>query len=135
VPAVVAAHQVPDGWPRPGSTVQFVTDGIHSAVAAARSAAGGRAVAVHGADTIRQCLAAGLLHELHIDLAAVLLGSGVRLFDTPGAAPQALGTPTVTAGVGVTHLRYPVPSQPDPGPQQPRALVRRSGASLGPLEP
>lgn len=84
VPAVVLTHHVPDGWPRPGSTVQFVTDGIHSAVAAARSAAGGRAVAVHGADTIRQCLAAGLLQEIHIDLAAVLLGSGVRLFDHAG---------------------------------------------------
>jgi dihydrofolate reductase len=109
VPAVVLTHQVPDGWPRPGSTVQFVTDGIHSAVAAARSAAGGRAVAVHGADTIGQCLAAGLLQEIHIDLAAVLLGSGVRLFDHGGTAPLALGTPTVTNGVGVTHLRYPVP--------------------------
>lgn len=109
VPAVVITHQVPAGWPRPGSTVQFVTDGIHSAVAAARSAAGGRAVAVHGADTIRQCLAAGLLQEIHIDLAAVLLGEGVRLFDRGGPAALALGTPTVIAGVGVTHLRYPVP--------------------------
>ena len=109
VPAVVLTHKVPDGWPRPGSTVQFVTDGIDSAVAAARSTAGGRAVAVHGADTIRQCLAAGLLQEIHIDLAAVLLGSGVRLFDHDGTVPLALGTPTVTNGVGVTHLRYPVP--------------------------
>jgi dihydrofolate reductase len=109
VPAFVVTHHVPEGWPRPGSTVQFVTDGIHSAVAAASSAAGGRAVAVHGADTIRQCLAEGLLDEVHIDLAAVLLGSGVRLFDHGGTAPLALGTPTVTIGVGVTHLRYPVP--------------------------
>src|SRR5690348_7722534 len=37
VPAFVVTHQVPDGWPRPGSTVQFVTDGIESAVAQARS--------------------------------------------------------------------------------------------------
>lgn len=110
VPAVVLTHQVPDGWPRPGSTVQFATDGIHSAVAAARSAAGGRAVAVHGADTIRQCLTAGLLDEVHIDLAAVLLGSGVRMFDHPATGPLALGTPTVTTGVGVTHLRYRVPN-------------------------
>ena len=109
VPAVVLTHQVPEGWPRPGSRVQFVTDGIHNAVATARTAAGGRAVAVHGADTIRQCLAAGLLDEIHIDLAAVLLGSGVPLFDPSRTTPLPLGTPTVTSGVGVTHLRYPVP--------------------------
>ena len=77
VPAFVVTHHVPDGWPRPGSTVQFVTDGIESAVARARSAAGPKSVAVHGARTIQQCLDAGLLDEIHIDLAAVLLGAGV----------------------------------------------------------
>ncbi len=65
-----------DGWPRPGSTVQFVTDGIESAVARAKSAAAPKAVGVHGAQTIQQCLDAGLLDEIHIDLAAV--GGGVR---------------------------------------------------------
>ena len=108
VPAFVVTHHVPDGWPRPGSTVQFVTDGIESAVARARSAAAPRSVAVHGADTIQQCLSAGLLDEVRIDLAAVLLGSGVRLFDHPLGAPLHLGSPTVVTGVGVTHLCYPV---------------------------
>jgi dihydrofolate reductase len=61
VPAFVVTHQVPDGWPRPGSTVQFVTDGIDSAVARAKSAAGPKSVGVHGAQTIQQCLDAGLL--------------------------------------------------------------------------
>jgi dihydrofolate reductase len=64
---------------------------------------------VHGAQTIQQCLDAGLLDELHIDLAAVVLGAGVRLFDDLANAPVVLGNPTVVAGVGVTHLRYPVP--------------------------
>ena len=108
VPAFVASHQVPEGWPRPGSTVQFVTDGIESAVARAKSAAGPKSVLVHGAQTIQQCLDAGLLDEIHIDLAAVLLGAGVRLFDHVANAPVVLGNPTVVAGVGVTHLRYPV---------------------------
>jgi len=108
VPAFVVAHQVPDGWPRPGSTVEFVTDGIESAVAQAKSAAGPKSVGVHGAQTIQQCLNAGLLDEIHIDLAAVLLGAGVRLFDHLGNTPIVLGNPTVIAGVGVTHLRYPV---------------------------
>ena len=108
VPAFVATHHVPDGWPRPGSTVQFVTDGIESAVARAKSAAGPKSVGVHGAQTIQQCLDAGLLDEIHIDLAAVLLGAGVRLFDHLANTPVVLGNPTVVTGVGVTHLRYPV---------------------------
>jgi dihydrofolate reductase len=65
-------------------------------------------VGVHGAQTMRQCLEAGLLEEIHIDLAAVLLGAGVRLFDHVANAPVVLGNPTVVTGVGVTHLRYPV---------------------------
>jgi len=107
-PAFVVTHHVPDGWPRPGSTVQFVTDGIERAVARAKSAAEPKSVGVHGAQTIQQCLDAGLLDELHIDLAAVLLGAGVRLFDHVATTPSVLGNPTVVAGVGVTHLRYPV---------------------------
>jgi dihydrofolate reductase len=107
-PAFVLTHQVPEGWPRPNSTVHFVTDGIESAVRQARAAAGGKSVAVHGADTIQQLLNAGLLDEINVDIAAVLLGSGVRLFDHLSGTPSVLGNPRVIAGVGVTHLRYTV---------------------------
>jgi dihydrofolate reductase len=107
-PAFVLAHEIPAGWPRPGSTVHFVTDGIESAVRQAKAAAGGKSVGVHGADTIQQLLNAGLVDELSIDVAAVLLGSGVRLFDRLAETPAVLGNPNVIAGVGVTHLRYPV---------------------------
>lgn len=107
-PAFVVTHEVPDGWPRPDSSVHFVTDGIESAVSRARDAAGGKAVGVHGADTIQQCLDAGLVDRLQIDVAALLLGSGVRLFDHLAGTPSVLGDPTVVAGVGVTHLSYPV---------------------------
>ena len=107
-PAFVLTHHIPDGWPRPDSTVHFVTDGIESAVKQAKAAAAGKSVGVHGADTIQQCLNAGLLDEIHVDVAAVLLGSGVRLFDHLAGTPAVLGNPTVIAGVGVTHLRYPV---------------------------
>jgi dihydrofolate reductase len=107
-PAFVLAHEIPDGWPRPESTVNFVTDGIESAVKQAKAAANGKDVAVHGADTIQQCLNAGLLDEINVDIAAVLLGSGVRLFEHLAAIPAVLGDPVVTAGVGVTHLRYAV---------------------------
>lgn len=51
---------------------------------------------------------AGLLDEMQIDVAAVLLGSGVRLFDHLTGMPAFLGDPKVVAGVGVTHLRYAV---------------------------
>jgi dihydrofolate reductase len=74
----------------------------------AKAAAVGKAVGVHGADTIQQLLNADLLDEIHVDLAALLLGDGVRLFDHLAGAPAFLGNSTVIAGVGVTHLRYPV---------------------------
>jgi len=107
-PAFVLTHTIPAGWPRPNSTVHFVTDGIESAVRQAKAAAGGKSVAVHGADTIQQLLNAGLLDEICIDVAAVLLGSGVRLFDNLAGTPAFLDDPTVIHGAGVTHLRYAV---------------------------
>ena len=107
-PAFVLTHNVPAGWPRPNSTVHFVTDSIESAVNQAKAAAAGKSVGVHGADTIQQLLNAGLLDEIRVDLAAVLLGSGIRLFDRLAGTPVVLGNPTVIPGAGVTHLRYPV---------------------------
>ena len=107
-PAFVLTHEIPEGWPRADSTVHFVTDGLESAVDQAKAAAGDRAVGVHGADTIQQLVNAGLVDELNIDVAAVLLGSGIRLFDHLVDTPSVLGDPTVVQGVGVTHLRYPV---------------------------
>lgn len=107
-PAFVLTHRVPAGWSRPNATVNFVTDGVDSAVKQAKAAAAGKSVGVHGADTIQQLLNAGLLDEIHVDITALLLGSGVRLFDHLAELPVALGNPTVIAGVGVTHLRYPI---------------------------
>ena len=107
-PAFVVTHNIPDGWPRPNSTVHFVTDGIESAVNQAKAAAAGKSVGVHGADTIQQLLNTGLLDEIHVDIATVLLGSGVRLFERLTDTPAFLGSPKVIAGVGVTHVRYPV---------------------------
>jgi dihydrofolate reductase len=107
-PAFVVTHHIPEGWPRPNSTVHFVTDGIESAVKQAKAAAGGKSVGVHGADTIQQLLNAGLLDEIAVDIAAVFLGSGIRFFDNLEGTPCFLGNPTVIQGNGVTHLRYPV---------------------------
>src|SRR5215207_7452100 len=52
-PAFVLTHQIPEGWPRPNSTLHFVTDGLEGAVKQAKAAAGEKAVGVHGADTIQ----------------------------------------------------------------------------------
>jgi dihydrofolate reductase len=107
-PAFVLTHTVPDGWPRPNSTVNFITEGLERAVMEAKAAAAGKTVGVHGADTIQQLLNAGLIDELQIDLVALFIGSGVRLFDRLNITPHFLGTPAVTTGNGVTHLRYRV---------------------------
>src|SRR3954465_4158466 len=100
-PAFVLTHEIPAGWPRPNSTVHFVTDGIENAVKQATAAAAGKSVAVTGADTIQQLLNAGLIDEINVDVAAVLLGSGVRLFDHLARTPAVLGNPRVIQGVGV----------------------------------
>jgi dihydrofolate reductase len=85
----------------------FVTDGIHSAVEQAKAAAGGKVVAVHGASAAQQCLAAGLLDEIQIHLAPVLLGSGTRLFEHLGGQRQLQRTKVVETP-NVTHLRFRV---------------------------
>jgi dihydrofolate reductase len=88
----------------------FVTDGIESAIAQAKAAAGHRAVGLHGATAAQQALAAGLLDEVQVHLVPVLLGGGVRLFDLLGANPVDLVRDRVIeAGSGVTHLRFRVP--------------------------
>ncbi len=83
---VVLTHQPPA---EPVDGVQFVTD-LPAAVEAAKDAAGGRYVNVLGADVARQCLEAGLLDEVLVLVAPVLLGDGTRLFDHPGGTNVAL---------------------------------------------
>lgn len=107
LPVFVLTHSVPDGWPRDDAPFTFVTDGIESAVAQAKVVAGDKAVAVAAADPVQQCLRAGLLDEIIINLAPVLLGDGVRLFDHL-EAPVQLDGPRVIEGTGVTHLYYRV---------------------------
>lgn len=87
----------------------FVTDGIDHAIAVAKAVAGGKQVTVvGGADTIRQCLQAGLVDELPIDVRSVLLGDGLRLFENRDGAPLDLATTRVAESPGVVHLRFRV---------------------------
>jgi dihydrofolate reductase len=111
VPVVVLTHHIPQEWIKPGSPFIFVTDGIESAIEQAKTIAGEKDVAVGTATTLQQCLNAGLLDEIHIDLAPVVLGGGVRLFDHLGVAPVELEQLGVVEGHGVTHLSYRVTSR------------------------
>jgi dihydrofolate reductase len=92
-----------------GTTFNFVTDGIDSALEQARAAAGDKDVAIGGgADVVQQYLDAGLLDELQIHLIPVLLGDGVRLFDNLGPERPELERTRVVDSPTVTHLRYRV---------------------------
>ena len=60
------------------------------------------------ASIVQQCIRAGLLDEIHIDLVPVLLGGGVSLFDHLGTGPIDLERTRVIEGAGVTHLTFRV---------------------------
>jgi dihydrofolate reductase len=108
-PVVVVTHRVPDGWPRPGAPFSFATDGIEAAIEQARAIAGDKAVGVNGGTIASQCLDAGLLDEIAVDLVPLLLGGGVRFFDRLARVPVELEGPvSVVEGTDVTHLRYRV---------------------------
>jgi dihydrofolate reductase len=108
-PVVVVSHSVPDGWPREGAPFTFATDGIERAIEQAKELAGDKQVGVNGGTIARQCLDAGLLDEIWVDLVPVLLGGGTPFFDELKRAPVELEGPTsVVEGADVTHLRYRV---------------------------
>jgi dihydrofolate reductase len=108
VPTYVVSHRPPpEDWPpRPDAPFTFVTEGLEAAVTRAKETAGDGLVSVAGADVVRQCLNAGLLDEVWIDLVPAFLGKGVRYFDDVN--PGLLETIDVNEGKGVTHLRYRV---------------------------
>ena len=94
-----------------GTTFHFVTDGIQSALESARGAASGKDVMLWGgAQVVNQYLAAGLLDELELHVAPVLLGGGARLFDDLGGAEIELEQVRAVQAPGVTHVKYRVSS-------------------------
>ncbi len=109
VPVFVLTHHAREPLTLGTTTFVFVTDGIESALEQARGAAGERNVALAGgASVARQYLAAGLLDELQIHVAPLLLGDGVRLFDAPEHVRAELEATRVVHSPAVTHLRYRV---------------------------
>jgi dihydrofolate reductase len=105
VPFFVLTHDPPDTDPGEGT---FVTDGIESALEQAQAVAGEKAVSLCAADVAQQFLRAGLLDEIQVSVAPVLLGGGVRLFDGSQTGPVHLEQARVIASDGVTHVRYRV---------------------------
>ena len=92
-----------------GTTFTFVTEGIESALEQARTAAGDKDVQLSGGASIaQQYLAAGLLDELNIHVAPILLGGGVSLFGELGADAPELKLTRVVESPAVTHLTYEV---------------------------
>jgi len=108
VPVFVLTHQPRSPLPmRGGTTFNFVTDGIHSALEQARSAAGDKNIHVAGgAHTVQQYLAAGLLDELYLHIVPIVLGAGERLLENVGN--PTLKPTTVIASPAVTHVKYRV---------------------------
>ena len=107
-PVFVLSHREREPLELEGTTFTFVTDGIESALVQAREAAGGKDVAIGGgAETIQQYLAAGLIDEMLLNVAPVLLGSGTRLFENLGdVAAIGLEQVRVVEAPGVAHLIY-----------------------------
>jgi dihydrofolate reductase len=109
VTTVVLTHRRPEDRPVDDENFVFVTGGIEAAVTRAKELAGDKNVIVNGGQMARQCLAAGLLDEIGIELVPVVLGGGKTLFGELDAVPvQFDGPTTVVEGTGVTHLRYRV---------------------------
>jgi dihydrofolate reductase len=106
VPTFVVTHSVPEEWVYEGSPYTFITDGVERAVELAKEVAGDRDVAVGAASIAQQCIRAGLLDEVHVNLAPVLLGGGVRLFEHLGTTPIDLESTRVIEAPGVTHLTF-----------------------------
>jgi dihydrofolate reductase len=107
-PVFVLTHHAREPLSMQGDTTfTFATDGVESAIEQARDAAAGKDVAIAGgASAVRQCLAAGVLDELHLHIVPILLGGGERLLDDAGE--PALEPVEVIASPAVTHVRYRV---------------------------
>ena len=106
LPLFVMTRHAPATAPPAEPPYTYVTQGIEHAVEQARTAAAGKDVVLMGATVVQQCLRAGLLDELIINLVPVVLGRGVRLLDD--LEPADLELTSIIDAPGVTHLTYRV---------------------------
>jgi dihydrofolate reductase len=107
-PVFVLTHHEREPLTLSDTTFTFVTEGIESALAQAREAAGDKDVFIGGgADVIDQYLAAGLLDEIELHVVPLILGGGSRLFEGVGPDLKLEELRAVEAP-GVAHLKYRV---------------------------
>lgn len=108
VPVIVMTHETPASWvaDHPDSPFIFINDGIGPAVSRAKEIAAGKDVGLTAGVVAQQALDAGLLDEIWVMLAPVVLGEGRPFFETVNTAPVSFADPEVFAEAGVTHLRY-----------------------------
>ncbi len=107
-PAFIVTHNIPQEWVKEGSPFIFVTDGVESAIHQAKKAAGDKDVVICTPSILQQALKAGLVDEIHVDVAPILIGGGVSLFDHFGSAPINLECIGNIQAPGVTHLGFRV---------------------------
>lgn len=105
-PEFVLTHRPPEGEANPMTT--FLTGDIGQAVAMGLAAANGKNLLVLGGSVVGQCLDAGLLHEIFIHLAPMLLRDGVQFFDTPTRREIRLETVSVARSGPITDLHFSV---------------------------
>jgi dihydrofolate reductase len=107
-PAFIVTHHPPQEWIKKGSPFIFVTDGVESAIHQAKKAAGSKDVVLCTASILQQALNAGLVDEIYVDVAPLILGAGVRLFDHLKTLPIQLEYIRSIDAPGVTHLGFRV---------------------------
>jgi dihydrofolate reductase len=108
-PVFVLTHHEREPLTLGKTTFTFVTDGIESALAQAREAAGGDDITIGGGAAVaQQYLSAGLVDQMQLNVAPILLGDGARLFDDGAGAGLDLEPILVVHTPDVTHLRYRV---------------------------
>ena len=110
-PIFVLTHRPPAerSATREGIPVTFLTTSVDDAVGTALKAAGGKDLVVFGATIARACIEAGILDQVLVHVAPVLLGDGVRLFDRPGVTERVPLRRTELAESGqLTDLRFAV---------------------------
>ncbi|MEO8610367.1 MAG: dihydrofolate reductase family protein [Chloroflexota bacterium] len=106
-PCFIMTHHPPQEWIKPDSPFTFVTDGVESAVAQAKQAAGDKNVSISSASIAQQSIQVGLLDEIVLSVTPVLLNGGVRLFENLGGLRAITLEPIYAVmGKGVTHLKY-----------------------------
>jgi dihydrofolate reductase len=107
-PAFIVTHNVLQEWVKEGSPFTFVTDGVESAIRQAKEVAGDKEVVICTPSILQQALKAGLVDEIYVDLAPILIGGGVSMFDHLGIGPVDLECIQVTQTPDVVHLAYRV---------------------------